>query len=297
LIDRTDRTRYDYYVTNASLYNGPWRKSSGDTYCDDTQTCTVSMLTGTEVCQSRTDGVDVNVGLEFIKIVAAIFGIEYHVSLSKTACYTASNTTACAWDDGGCHTVFTSQQLLKQTGYRRKRCNWGDGDETECMADIEINTPTDLTTYQCGAMCGREDMVIVSSSSSSLVPSTTILSVTTQVTKSQLATLTVTHSPASTSSSASSTSAILLPASGTIVSASETSSSTVQLNSTRSESGLSAGEKVGIGFGTVILVALLAALGLCYKKRHIGDSSEGQDMTETRRQKPPAYDYQFSTRS
>ncbi|KAG4415523.1 hypothetical protein IFR04_011335 [Cadophora malorum] len=139
---------YDYYVTNASLYNAPWRKSSGDTYCDDTQTCTVSMLTGTEVCQSRTDGVDVNVGLEFIKIVAAIFGIEYHVSLSKTACYTASNTTACAWDDGGCHTVFTSQQLLKQTGYRRKRCNWGDGDETECMADIEINTPTDLTTYQ-----------------------------------------------------------------------------------------------------------------------------------------------------
>ena len=165
------------------------------------------------------------------------------------------------------------------------------------MADIEINTPTDLTTYQCGAVCGREDMVLATSGSTSLLPSTTILSVTTEITKSQTATLTVTHSPTSSSTSIPTlpTSAMLPPVSGTFESASETSSSTFRSDSDVSDSKLSAGGKVGVGFGTIILVALLAALGLWYKKRYTGGPSEGQGVTETRRPKPPAYDYRYST--
>lgn len=146
----TDKDRYDYFVTDASLYYANWSKSSGDTFCSDTLTCTVTSSNGTQFCQTRTSGISINIGImspgiSVIGAGIAQFGIDYTTSLSSEACYTASNTNACEGNDGQCHTVFTQQQLVKQIGYRRQRCNWGNGDETDCMADTEIDTPTALT--------------------------------------------------------------------------------------------------------------------------------------------------------
>ncbi|KAF8847255.1 hypothetical protein BDZ45DRAFT_537428, partial [Acephala macrosclerotiorum] len=148
---------YDYYVVNASLYNGAWRKSTGDILCSGTFTCTVSSLNGTEYCQTRTNEVSIEIGLESPGISAEdggpTFGIDYTTALSTTGCYSASDTKACQWSDGGCHNVWTQQQILKQLGYTRQVCDWGNGAETECMLDIEIDTPTALTNYECGAEC------------------------------------------------------------------------------------------------------------------------------------------------
>lgn len=125
---------------------------------------------GPQHCQTRTDAVGVGIGVSSPQVpgVPTVrFGIDYTLSLSDTNCYEASDTTACHWNDQGCHTVFTSQQILKQLGYRRQRCDWGDGDHTECMADTRIDTPTQRTAEQCGAECGKEELVIVTSTSSS----------------------------------------------------------------------------------------------------------------------------------
>lgn len=95
-------------------------------------------------------------------VKSALFGISagYTLSLTTEGCYAATNTNACQWNDGGCHTIWTQQQLLKQNGYLRQRCNDGQKKNnnkviTHCMADFETdNTPTQLTNYACGAQCG-----------------------------------------------------------------------------------------------------------------------------------------------
>ncbi|CZR58733.1 uncharacterized protein PAC_08625 [Phialocephala subalpina] len=164
--------KYDYYVVNASPYNGAWRKSTGDILCTRTYTRTVSSLNDTEYCQKRTSEVSISVGLASPSIIipaaghsgisggGPTIGIDYTLSLSTTGCYSASDTKACQWNDGSCHNVWTQQQILKQLGYTRQVCNWGNGAETECMVDIEIDTPTALTNYQRGGECNTGDMVI-----------------------------------------------------------------------------------------------------------------------------------------
>ncbi|KUJ10069.1 uncharacterized protein LY89DRAFT_562549, partial [Mollisia scopiformis] len=151
---------YDYYVVNASLVNAPWRKSTGDIYCTGTYTCTVSALNGTEFYQIRTSGISINVGLKSPDVTVsagdgreAEVGLFYTVQLSTTGCYSATYENQCQWNDGQCHNVWTSQQILKQVGYERQVCNWSNGGVTECMADIEIDTPTTYVNYECGAEC------------------------------------------------------------------------------------------------------------------------------------------------
>ena len=106
---KTDQSRYDTYAVNASLYNEQWRKSTGDIYCGGTYTCTVSSLNDTEVCQTRSSSLSINVGLTSPKVVIRAPGgvgggaqggtaevdVSYTLSLSSTGCYSASDTKAC----------------------------------------------------------------------------------------------------------------------------------------------------------------------------------------------------------
>lgn len=286
----TDITRYDYYVTNSSLYDTEWKKASGDVFCSGTSTCTVTKLSGTQTCQTRTDQVSIGIGLHSPEIPnwpRVQLGVEYTISLSKENCFTASDQTACAWTDQACHTVFTSQQMLKQLGYRRQRCNWGNGDETECMADTEIDTPTQRRSEQCGAQCGKDEMVLLPTSTSSATPVTTTQSSTTIQSTSTTATLTLILSPSTistTSSTTSSSATSQVPATVTLDSASHTSSPALPLASTNSASTLSTGAKAGIGLGTVALVASVFAFGLWFvRTRRDGPASNSI------REMPPVY--------
>ncbi|CEI65590.1 hypothetical protein FVEN_g8848 [Fusarium venenatum] len=141
---------YDYYVLETSVEHTPWQKASGDIYCTGTQTCTATKLVGKEVCQERSESVSVNVGAELEGIS---LGLSFEVTDSESKCVQGQDLTACAWDDGACHTVWTQQQVLKQKGYRRQRCNWGNGDETQCMDNWEQTTPSDFVDYGCGSKC------------------------------------------------------------------------------------------------------------------------------------------------
>lgn len=129
----------------------PWEQASGDVYCTGTQTCSASFLNGTQTCQTRSESLSVSAG-------AAIQGITLGLSatfeLSNQQCYSSSDTTACTWNDAACHVVWTQQELVNSVGYWRKRCNWGNGDETDCMSDWAMSTPTTKTNFGCGSKCG-----------------------------------------------------------------------------------------------------------------------------------------------
>ncbi|EER43097.1 conserved hypothetical protein [Histoplasma capsulatum H143] len=121
--------------------------------------CSAAQLNGTQVCQTRSQTVSASMGL---KIDAAVskgivpglfFGVEFSSSIEDSECYSASSTTTCTWNDKACHTVWTQQQMVLTKGYERKRCNWGNGDVTECMRSWEQNTPTTYTDYGCGSKC------------------------------------------------------------------------------------------------------------------------------------------------
>ena len=141
---------WDYFIVEASAELLPWQKGSGDIYCTGTERCVVQQLTGSQVCQEHSTSISAEVGL---KIEDITLGVSVEVTDSESKCVVAQDATQCSWNDAQCHTVWTQQQVLKQTGYRRHRCNWGNGDETECMADWQQTTPTDMINYGCDSQC------------------------------------------------------------------------------------------------------------------------------------------------
>lgn len=141
---------WDYFIVSANLDLDPWKKASGDKYCTGTETCTVQSLDSSQTCQSKSTSLSVEVGLH---IESFQLGVSTTTTTEESKCFTATDVSACTWNDGGCHTVWTQQQMLVQEGYRRHRCNWGNGDETECMADWTVRTPTKMVNYGCGSKC------------------------------------------------------------------------------------------------------------------------------------------------
>ncbi|KAJ4130278.1 hypothetical protein NW768_007261 [Fusarium equiseti] len=141
---------WDYFIVEAGVELTPWQKASGDTYCTGSERCVVTKLTGKSVCKERSESISANVGLD---IEGFKMGLEFTVTNSESRCVQASDSTACSWNDQQCHTIWTQQQILRQKGYRRHRCNWGNGDETQCMGDWEQTTPSDMINYGCGSKC------------------------------------------------------------------------------------------------------------------------------------------------
>ena len=127
-----------------------WEKSSGDTHCSGTSICSVAKLTGSQYCQSRSETISADVGLD---IEGFSLGLSVTEGFEQQQCNQASDTTACTWDDQQCHTVWTQQPMVRSVGYMRKRCNWGKGDETQCMTDWTVDTPVSAVNYGCGSKC------------------------------------------------------------------------------------------------------------------------------------------------
>lgn len=115
----------------------------------------VASLTGTQVCQTRSESGSVEVGAT---IAEFNIGVTISYEFSDQKCNSASSTTTCQWNDAQCHVVWTQQQMVKQQGYMWKRCDWGDGDETDCMTDWEVDTPTTSVNYGCGSKCGDSNV-------------------------------------------------------------------------------------------------------------------------------------------
>ncbi|KAK6848827.1 hypothetical protein PG995_012660 [Apiospora arundinis] len=145
---------YDYFVVEAQAALDPWKQASGEQHCVKGQSCSVASLAGGQTCQSRSTTVSVEVGL---KIEEFTLGVSVSTTTEKSKCTSASNTSQCSWTDGGCHVVWTQQQVLQQKGYRRQRCNFGHGDETQCMANWDMRTPTTMINYGCGSKCGDQN--------------------------------------------------------------------------------------------------------------------------------------------
>ncbi|KAH9908200.1 hypothetical protein F4778DRAFT_720748 [Xylariomycetidae sp. FL2044] len=141
---------YDYFIVSADLELEPWTKASGDIYCTDSNPCMAQKLSGGQTCQSKSTAISVSVGAD---IEGFSLGVSTTLTTEDSKCETATDVTACSWTDQSCHTVWTQQQVLVQKGYRRQRCNWGHGDETECMADWTMTTPTQTINYGCGSSC------------------------------------------------------------------------------------------------------------------------------------------------
>ncbi|EKJ68369.1 hypothetical protein FPSE_11377 [Fusarium pseudograminearum CS3096] len=141
---------WDYYVVEAAPELTPWQKATGNIYCTNSERCVATKMSGKSVCQERSESVSASVG---VAIEGFSLGVDFTVTKSESRCVTADDSTACSWNDGQCHTIWTQQQILRQKGYRRQRCDWGKGDETQCMGDWEQTTPSDLINYGCGSKC------------------------------------------------------------------------------------------------------------------------------------------------
>jgi hypothetical protein len=141
---------WDYFLVSQDQSVTPWEKSSGDFWCTGTQSCHVDQLNSTQICQTHTVSISAGVSLS-IEGFGASLGID--VSDASQQCITASDTTSCTWSDGGCHTVWTQQPIVVQNGYRRQRCNYGHGDQTQCLGDWTQTTPYGSANYGCGSQC------------------------------------------------------------------------------------------------------------------------------------------------
>jgi hypothetical protein len=141
---------WDYFLVNQAQSFTPWEKASGNIYCTGTQSCHADILNSSQICQTHTTTISAGVSAE-IEGFGVSLGID--VSDATQKCTTASDTNGCTWNDAACHTVWTQQPIVVQNGYRRQRCNWGNGDETQCLGDWTQTTPYGAASYGCGSSC------------------------------------------------------------------------------------------------------------------------------------------------
>ncbi|KAK7424140.1 hypothetical protein QQZ08_008746 [Neonectria magnoliae] len=83
-----------------------WQKATGDIYCTGTANCVATQLPGSQMCQTRSESISANVGFE---IKGFSMGLSVTVTNKASRCQTASDTTACTWNDAQCHTIWTQQ--------------------------------------------------------------------------------------------------------------------------------------------------------------------------------------------
>ncbi|KAK5102467.1 hypothetical protein LTR70_000323 [Exophiala xenobiotica] len=119
----------DYYAVNQKTYMAPWVKSTGEIYCTDTSTCSAGLVNGTQYCLTKSTQISASISLAIAEFFTG--GLSITSSWDEQNCYSGSIATTCTWDDDACHTVWTQQELVEQVGYKRLRCNRGDGDQTE----------------------------------------------------------------------------------------------------------------------------------------------------------------------
>ncbi|KAB8270063.1 hypothetical protein BDV30DRAFT_229308 [Aspergillus minisclerotigenes] len=136
----------DYFVVQQEITYGSWEAASGKTYCTGTQICQVSKMMGAQHCKSISISVTAGISSD-------LFNAGVSAGYDVQDCSQATDTTACTWNDGGCHIVWTQQQQLSQTGYTRRRCSSKDGDYTAWMQDFTNVIPTSYINYGCGSSC------------------------------------------------------------------------------------------------------------------------------------------------
>ncbi|KAI5456847.1 hypothetical protein BGZ63DRAFT_408319 [Mariannaea sp. PMI_226] len=141
---------YDFFVVKADTYFLPWERNSGKVYCTKSERCSISKTLGKSHCKTQSISVAGNVG---ITLLGQTLGVTVTITNDDQKCNSADDATSCSWNDGGCHVIWSQQEIFRQTGYRRKRCNYGHGDQTMCMENWEQNTPTTRVNYGCGSKC------------------------------------------------------------------------------------------------------------------------------------------------
>jgi hypothetical protein len=136
----------DYYVVNHGIIYDDWKQASDKIYCTGTSLCTLNQMSGVQTCETWSVGVEGGVEAGIFN-----FGVSLGYDLQK--CHVAQDIKACNWNDGGCHVVWTRQQLLAQEGYARRRCDDGSGDYTAWLQDFKYTAPTEHADYGCGSKC------------------------------------------------------------------------------------------------------------------------------------------------
>jgi hypothetical protein len=136
----------DYFVVHHGIIYDDWKQASDKIYCTGTSLCTLNQMSGVQTCETWSVGVEGGVEAGIFN-----FGVSLGYDLQK--CHVAQDIKACNWNDGGCHVVWTRQQLLAQEGYARRRCDDGSGDYTAWLQDFKYTAPTEHADYGCGSKC------------------------------------------------------------------------------------------------------------------------------------------------
>jgi hypothetical protein len=136
----------DYFVVHHGTIYDNWKQASDKIYCTGTSLCTLNQMSGVQTCETWSVGVEGGVEAGIFN-----FGVSLGYDLQK--CHVAQDVKACNWNDGGCHVVWTRQQLLAQEGYARRRCDDGSGDYTAWLQDFKYTAPTEHADYGCGSKC------------------------------------------------------------------------------------------------------------------------------------------------
>ncbi|KDQ59302.1 hypothetical protein JAAARDRAFT_128253 [Jaapia argillacea MUCL 33604] len=136
----------DYYIVDQSFSYAAPVADSGEIDCGSTTSCTLAQTDGYKTCESWSEEFSAKI-MENIFTFGAGVAFRYNHTLEK--CSSASNQYSCGWTDG-CHVIYSSQQIMTQSGYRRCRCHpYFKHTTTSWMEDYSHSAPTDAVTYSC----------------------------------------------------------------------------------------------------------------------------------------------------
>ena len=120
--------------------------------CTSGSTCTISSANSSQQCLSSSSSVSHETAIDIQGVydgadIGATDGTTTVLQITTESCITLTWTNGCSWTDGGCHFVYSQQQMAGFSGYKRYRCNFhaqprkAKYDKTICMQDLDVVIP------------------------------------------------------------------------------------------------------------------------------------------------------------
>ena len=146
-----DKCWTDLYYVSSSQGSTGWERQ-GDIDCGKTSECEAGIDTGIQTCNEWS--ISVSVGAE-LSIVKDLFSVSASTQVTDgwSKCDSITTRKTCKWADQQCHAIWSSVNVKIDHGYIRRRCNFGNGDETVWSKDWEVREKGEQVGLGCDASC------------------------------------------------------------------------------------------------------------------------------------------------
>lgn len=135
----------------------PWRLLVDAVDCGSKLSCGTNKTDTWSQCATWSESLSYSVefSIQVLSALSSFIGLSSTTTYSQTNCIAGSLTT---WDDGACHALWGSDQVVRMWGYIARYCDYATDNIAESVIwshDFIMDLPTGNIATGCAALCNE----------------------------------------------------------------------------------------------------------------------------------------------